>query len=107
MLMAVSCDALPGDNYRDIYFTNRADVPVTLYERGATSTYSPHRIAPGETFHNQVIVPRVRDLSRITARRRFEAKTEADDVIYCRTFTYSELESLGWRLIIERTLACG
>jgi len=106
VLMAVSCDALPGDNYRDIYFTNHADVSVTIYERVATSTYSPHRIAPGDTFHNQVLVPRVRDLSQITARRRFEAKTESDEVIYCRTFTYAELESLSWRLIIDRALTC-
>jgi hypothetical protein len=109
-LMAVSCDAfrgaVGGDNYRDIYYTNRADVPVLVYERVPPGTSPPHRVAPGGTFHNQVIVPTGRDLSTITTPRRFEATTESGEIIYCRTFTYEELGRLGWRLTIDRTLTC-
>ena len=110
MLVAVSCDALrgalPGDNYRDIYFTNRADVPVLLYERVAGRTYPPRRIAPGATFHNQILVP-PGDLSKATTPRRWEAKTETEEVIFCRTFTYADLAGLSWRVTVDRTLACG
>lgn len=109
-LVAMSCDefrgAFPGDHARDIYFTNRADVPVVLYERVAEKTYSHHRVAPGATFHNQILVP-PGDLSKSTSRRRFEAKTETEEVIFCRTFTYPDLDGLGWRVTIDRTQACG
>src|SRR5688572_6665287 len=94
-LLLVTCDfrsALPGDNYRDIYYVNHADVPVLVYERQATRTSPPHRAAPGRTFHNQVLVPFVRDLSTITTPRRFEAMTESGEIIYCRTLTYRELD---------------
>ena len=107
--LAVSCDfrgALPGDNYRDIYYVNRADVPVLVYERVPAGTYPPHRVAPGATVHNQMMVPFVRDLSTITTPRRFEATTETGELIYCRMFTFRELDGLTWRLIIDRTLAC-
>jgi hypothetical protein len=107
-LLAV-CDfrgALPGDNYRDIYYINRADVPVLVYERYPGGTSPPHRVAPRATFHNQVIVPFVHDLSTITTPRRYEATTETGEIIYCRTFTYRELDGLTWRLVVDRTLAC-
>jgi hypothetical protein len=111
VLVAVSCDAfagaLPGDNYRDLYYVNRTDVPVYAYERAPGGTSPPHPVDPGGTFHNQMIVPSVRDLSKITTPRRFEAKTVADgEIIYCRTFTYAELDRLDWSLVIDRTLTC-
>jgi hypothetical protein len=108
--MAISCNvfgALPGDRYHDLYYTNRTDAPVYVYERVPAGTYPPQPIEPGGTFHDQVMVPTGRDLSRITTPRRFEAKTVADgEVIYCRTFTYAELDRLDWRLVIDRTLTC-
>ena len=110
LVVAFSCGAfrgaLPGDNYRDIYYVNNADVPVLVYERQPTRTSPPHRVAPGRTFHNQVLVPFARDLSTITTPRRFEATTEAGELIYCRTLTYRELEGLTWRVIVDRTLTC-
>lgn len=108
-VLAVSCDfrgALPGDRYRDIYFTNRTDVPVLVYERYPGGTTSPDRVAPGGTFHDQVGVPFVDDLATIRTPRRFEAITEAGEIIYCRTITYRELDGLTWRVIVDRTLAC-
>jgi hypothetical protein len=112
LVLAFSCGAfrgsgvLPGDNYRDIYFTNRTDVPVLVYERYPAGTTSPDRVAPGGTFHDQVIVPFVRDLSMITTPRRFEAMTETGEIIYCRTLTYRELDGLTWRLMVDGTLGC-
>ena len=109
--LTVACDALrgalPRDDYRDVYYTNRTDVPVSVYERMAARTSPPKPVAPGRTLHSQVLVPTGRDLSQITsATRRFEAMTEKGEVIFCRTITYAELESLGWRVTIDRTLAC-
>ena len=96
-----------GDIGHDIYYTNAATTDVFVYERTPSGTTPPYQVKPGETFHNSTLVPSESDRRRSTAKRRWAAKNDSGEVIFCHDYSYAELDQLNWRLTIRAQLDCG
>lgn len=91
-----------GDYGADVYFRNETGDVISVYERTSDGlTTPPRRVEPGTTFHNQWVVPPPERRSP-EATRRVEATDASGNVIYCRIFTYAELDKVGWTIEIKR-----
>lgn len=103
-LSVAGCTLIPfGDYGETVFLHNRTDVLVYVYELAADGSQgTPARqVAPGETLRNQWLTPRPESRSP-TGTRTVEAKDEAGNVVFCRTYTYAELERGGWNIDIRR-----
>ena len=94
-----------GDNSHRVDYRNALAVPVLVYESEATKA-SARRVGPGETLHEQWLVPAVWSGRISGLPRMLQASTESGERIFCHRFTYEELDRLGWVIEITQRNDC-
>ncbi len=111
-ILAVSCGEGPilGDQSHEAWIHNASDTTVIWYDPGGAE-YAPggspnFRLAPGETHHTNWLVDRTtrgRQEVRYTPKAFDDSKT----LVFCRTYTWDELENIGWRIdVVKDEISC-
>jgi hypothetical protein len=94
-----------GDNSHKVDYHNSGAVAVLVYESDLDKPHA-RRLGPGETLHDQWLVPPVWSGKLSGQPHRLQASTESGERIFCHVFTYEELDRLGWVIEITQRNDC-
>jgi hypothetical protein len=97
-LACVGCGVL-GDPAHLVVFENGLTEPVVVYEQGRAVPRFRRELAPGASVESSWLWPLDSGDRRI---RRVEAATSDGVFIFCREFSFQDLEAIKWRLRIVR-----
>jgi hypothetical protein len=99
--LGVACN--PGTSSHDVFLTNGTAGRLVVYELIRQPGLS-RTIEPGVTTKSSWPYP-------VGAADQRKARVEADDasgtLVYCREFSWDELNSLSWKIVISgATMTC-
>jgi hypothetical protein len=98
-LACVGC-GLIGDPAHLVDFENATTESVIVYEQGRDVPRFTRDVAPGASVTSSWLWPLDAGDRRV---RRVEASTRDGLFMYCRDFTFQELEAVQWRIRITRS----
>ena len=95
-----------GDQYHDVTIRNATNLPLVLYEHGRAYPRYSESLDPGAVRQSGWLIPCGE--ARHTARfAHVEAVDNTGLLIFCQSYTYDELERLGWTIeIVEDQNTC-
>ena len=100
-----SCPII-GDQAHDVTIRNATNLPLVLYEHGRAYPRDSESLDPGAVLQSGWLIP-CGD-ARHTARfAHVEAVDNTGQLIFCQSYTYDDLERLGWAIeVMEDQNTC-
>lgn len=93
-----------GDSFKDVVLRNATDVTLAVYHNeGREVPASRVDIAAGTSHTAGWLWPISSDDFR---SRRVEALDAQGQLIYCKAFSYRDLQRMGWKVEIVRERSC-
>lgn len=86
-----------GDPGHVVYLQNLSDTPVLVYEVSGTNKVLDGRVEARQTKKTAWLVPL--DSSK---KRTVEAYDDAGVLLFCRIYSFEELDRIGWRVEIVK-----
>ena len=92
------CVACIGDPSHTVTYTNSANQPLTVYEAGSSQSYKT--LASGQVVESAWPVSRSAEW-----RMRVEARDAVGQPMFCRRYSYQDMEASNWHidLILDPT----
>lgn len=94
------------DETHEVEIRNEAAVPLVVRELDDGRELSKRELRANETFKDVWLIAASADERTTRVLRRIEARTVLGDLIFCRTYTWQDLSSQGWRVVIRPGDAC-
>ena len=102
--VAMTASAACGDSFREVVLYNGTDVALEVFHNGGRDVPASRvEIAPGASHTAGWLWPITSDDFR---SRKVEALDDQGQLVFCRTFSYRDLQQLGWKVDIGRERAC-
>lgn len=93
-----------GDSFKDVVLHNATDVTLAVFHNGGREVPASRvEITAGTSYTAGWLWPISSDDFRT---RKVEALDLQGQLIYCKAFSYGELQRLGWKVEIVRERSC-
>jgi hypothetical protein len=93
-----------GDNTRDVLLRNGTDLSLTVFPYSQREARFRHDLAPGEVVRENLLVSGTSAGTYVTV---MEALDGNGILVFCHKYTYGELTSLRWEVVITPGSNCG
>ena len=106
LLFGLSGCPIIGDQSHDVTIRNATNLPLVLYEHGRAYPQYSESLDPRAVLQSGWLVPCGE--ARHTARfAHVEAADNTGQLIFCQSYTYDDLERLGWTIeVMEDQNTC-
>jgi hypothetical protein len=104
VLVMVGCSGIvvgPGDYGHDLTITNGTTGFVVLVPNCRPGTCGEgRRMVPSESYTNQILTPVPDKAGHLQGSIRIQATDEWGGALFCRIYTFDELQGLQWKVVI-------
>ena len=94
-----------GDNSHLVDYRNTTKRPLLVYESEQYKS-NARLVPPGETLHEQWLIPAMWSGTVTMAPRQVLASTESGERVFCHRFSYEELQRISWVIDITERNDC-
>jgi hypothetical protein len=95
-----------GDQAHDVTIRNATNLPLVLYEHGRAYPRYSESLTPGAVRQSGWLVP-CGEARHTATFANVEAVESTGRLIFCQSYTYDDLERLGWAIeVMEDQNTC-